>query len=193
MNLPVIAVATSEERHRVMASLSLGFSADPMARWMFPDAAAYLASTPFMEAFCGGAFSTATAYRTDGYEGAALWHPPGHGPDEESLVGFMENAMRPELLQEALSVFGAMEEFHPEGECWYLPIIAVDPIHQGKGLGAALMKHSLAVIDEQRLPAYLESSNPRNISLYKRYGFEVMGEIQIGTSPVITPMLRQAG
>ncbi|MCA1748539.1 MAG: hypothetical protein LC634_03060 [Sphingomonadales bacterium] len=41
-------------------------------------------------------------------------------------------------------------------------------------------------------PAYLESSNPRNISLYLRHGFEIVGEIQHGSSPVMTPMLRPA-
>ena len=30
--------------------------------------------------------------------------------------------------------------------------------------------------------AYLESSNPRNMSLYERHGFESMGKVQIGDS-----------
>ena len=50
----------------------------------------------------------------------------------------------------------------------------------------AISKH----IQEGAL-AYLESSNPRNISLYERHGFEVMGEIQVGAGPLMTPMLRQ--
>lgn len=54
------------------------------------------------------------------------------------------------------------------------------------------MKHALRRVDEDRLPAYLESSNPRNISLYERHGFEVVGEIQVGKSPVMTPMIRAA-
>ena len=54
------------------------------------------------------------------------------------------------------------------------------------------MKHVLAIIDESGLPAYLESSNPQNISLYERHGFEVVGRIQIGASPPVHPMLRSA-
>jgi ribosomal protein S18 acetylase RimI-like enzyme len=54
------------------------------------------------------------------------------------------------------------------------------------------MKHALSRVDEDGLPAYLESSNPRNISLYERHGFESMGQIQIGTSPIVTPMIRSA-
>ena len=54
---------------------------------------------------------------------------------------------------------------------------------------------SSVVIDPDRadaagLPAYLESSNPRNISLYERHGFEIMGRIQVGDGPLVTPMLR---
>jgi hypothetical protein len=49
----------------------------------------------------------------------------------------------------------------------------------------------LAAIDEQRLPAYLESSNPDNIPLYERQGFTVLGVIQVAGSPPITPMLRR--
>jgi ribosomal protein S18 acetylase RimI-like enzyme len=53
------------------------------------------------------------------------------------------------------------------------------------------MRHAVARCDQEGLPAYLESSNPRNISLYRRHGFEVMGEIQIGAAPIVTPMLRR--
>ena len=67
-----------------------------------------------------------------------------------------------------------------------------DPAATGQGLGATLMKHALTIVDEAGLPAYLESSNPRNISLYERHGFEVMGEIRTKGSPVMTPMIRAA-
>jgi ribosomal protein S18 acetylase RimI-like enzyme len=53
------------------------------------------------------------------------------------------------------------------------------------------MRHATERCDRDGLPAYLESSNPRNISLYQRHGFEVVGRIQAGTSPVMTPMYRK--
>ena len=46
--------------------------------------------------------------------------------------------------------------------------------------------------DAQGLPAYLESSHPRNVPLYERHGFEVMGVIQPGDFPPLIPMLRPA-
>jgi hypothetical protein len=33
-------------------------------------------------------------------------------------------------------------------------------------------------------------SNPANVPLYRRHGFEVIGEIQVGSSPTIFQMIR---
>jgi ribosomal protein S18 acetylase RimI-like enzyme len=85
-----------------------------------------------------------------------------------------------------------MEAFHPTEPHWYLAIIGVEPAKQGRGLGAQLMEGALTRCDEEGLIAYLESSNPANISLYQRHGFEVIGEIQVADTPVVTPMLRPA-
>ncbi|MGH7928642.1 MAG: GNAT family N-acetyltransferase, partial [Candidatus Binatia bacterium] len=52
------------------------------------------------------------------------------------------------------------------------------PFQQGKGLGSALMRHALARCDGEGKAAFLESSNPKNVSLYERHGFEVVGRIQ---------------
>ncbi len=38
------------------------------------------------------------------------------------------------------------------------------------------MKAGLDVCDQQRAPAYVESSNERNNPLYQRHGFEVISE-----------------
>jgi ribosomal protein S18 acetylase RimI-like enzyme len=84
-----------------------------------------------------------------------------------------------------------MGEYHARaGECWYLPLIGVDPIRQARGVGARLMAEALRRIDASRSPAYLESSNPRNVTLYERHGFERMGRIQVGSSPPMLPMYR---
>jgi ribosomal protein S18 acetylase RimI-like enzyme len=88
-------------------------------------------------------------------------------------------------------VFAQMETHHPSEPCWYLPLIGVDPHSQGRGYGSALLRHTLQQCDRDRMPAYLESSNPRNIPLYQRHGFEIIGAIQSGTSPTIVPMLRR--
>jgi len=54
------------------------------------------------------------------------------------------------------------------------------------------MRHVLELCDRAHAPAYLESTNPRNTSLYLRHGFQALGRVQIGGSPPFTPMLRSA-
>ena len=54
------------------------------------------------------------------------------------------------------------------------------------------MRHALARCDRDGKAAFLESSNPKNVSFYERHGFEVLGRIQVGTSPTLFPMLRKA-
>ena len=85
-----------------------------------------------------------------------------------------------------------MARYHPKEPHWYLPLLGVDPARQGQGLGSALLKHALAHCDAEGLPAYLESSNIKNVPLYERHGFEVLGVIQPGDFPPLYPMLRAA-
>ena len=192
MNPPEIFTAKAENRDRVIQSLILGFSADPLTRWFWPEAATYLQSGPGLDAFGGRAIDSGSAYVTQNYEGVAMWMPPGVEPDEERMIPILEATVAAEAIEDVFAVLEAMDEYHPDDPCWYLPLIAVDPAYQGNGIGSQLMKHALNRIDEDGLPAYLESSNPRNITLYERHGFEVMGQIQIGGSPPIHPMLRPA-
>lgn len=189
-----VTEVAEDERSRVFASLASAFCADPLMRWFFPDAEGFLsaATGDFYDAFGGGAIGEGTAFRTENYEGAALWYPPGTGPDEERLVATMVTTVRPEIHEECLGLMEGMARYHPEEPCWYLAVLGMDQAYQGRGLGAQLMKYALAKVDALGLPAYLESSNPLNMSLYKRHGFEEMGSIQSGSSPVIVPMLREA-
>src|SRR5215469_2386531 len=73
-----------------------------------------------------------------------------------------------------------------------LSLIGVEALHRNKGCGAALLQHQLRQCDQEHLPAYLWSSNPLNTSLYERHGFEIVGAIRVGSSPLIFPMLRNA-
>lgn len=160
---------------------------------MFPDAQQYLRSFPLvLKHFAGGAFDHGSAYRTVDYGAAALWLPPGAGPDEEALGAVMEEGVDTVLQPE---VFGVLEEVgagHPDEAHWYLPAMGADPTCQRKGYGSAVMAESLRRCDEGHVAAYLESTNPANIPFYQRFGFDVIGDIQSGSSPSISRMFRAA-
>lgn len=192
MTVPKSKIATTSEEAGIINVLMLAFSSDPMARWVNPDPSQYLNHfSSFARAFGGGAFSNESAYYIDGYCGAALWLPPGSSPDEEVMINLMEVSASNSIKADIYGVFEEMSNYHPSEPHWYLPLIGVDPSQQNKGYGSALMKHALTMCDRDNQPAYLESSNPRNISLYERHGFEVIGKIQVGSSPIMYPMFRK--
>ncbi len=192
MTIATIKTATAADEAGVIGVLTLAFSSDPIARWSQPDPQQYLTHFPVIaKAFGGEAFAQKTAYFADGYAGAALWLPPGFSPDEETMIGLVERTAPDATKGDIFGVFEEMAKYHPTEPHWYLPLIGVDPSQQGNGIGSALMKHALIPCNRDGTLAYLESSNPRNISLYERYGFKVIGEIQVGSSPTMRPMLRK--
>lgn len=189
----IIKKALASDEEGVIGVLTLAFGVDPMARWSLPDPAGYLATFPSLaKAFGGNAFEKGTAYIADGFTGAALWLPPGIESDEESLKRLFEENTADDIKEDMQGIFEQMGKFHPTEPHWYLPMIGVDPACQGAGIGSALMTEALKAVDRDGVIAYLESSNPRNVSLYQRHGFEVIGEIRSGGSPVLRPMLRRA-
>ncbi len=187
-----VNVAGQADEDAVVAALTIAFAGDPMTRWSWETPEAYLSSFPrFARAFGGGAISLGTAHYTEGFSGAALWYPPGEWPDEEALVGVIEETTSEARRPAVYAIIEEMGNFHPKEPHWYLPLIGVDPRFQGKGVGSLLMKHALDVCDREGVAAYLESSNPRNIPFYERHEFVALGAIQHGDSPVVVPMLRR--
>ncbi len=90
---------------------------------------------------------------------------------------------------------------HRDKNCWYLVYLGTTPKGRGKGLSRKLMEHvtnvvsnllviiinfthinlryisSCAKADKQSIPCYLESSNPINVGIYNRFGYEVVKQI----------------
>jgi ribosomal protein S18 acetylase RimI-like enzyme len=188
----VRSASGESEQQAVIAVITLAFSTDPMARWTFPDPATYLRVMPqVVRAFGGNGFAHGTAHLAAGGAAADMWLPPGVHADTERLTSLIEEHAPKEQQADMERVFAQMDTYHPSEPCWYLPMIGVDPVCQGHGYGSALLRHALEQCDRDRMPAYLESSNPRNIPLYQRHGFEIIGTIQAGTSPTVVPMLRR--
>lgn len=112
--------------------------------------------------------------------------------DDDALVALAQEKVAPSIRSDILEIFDALAAAVPPEPHWHLAFIGVDPMAQGRGIGGALLRHVLPLVDEQGSQAYLESTNPRNVSLYERFGFGATQEIRIGSAPPLYPMVRPA-
>ena len=166
MEPPKIIKADSSNVEKVKSAITLGFAADPFLRWFFPDPHIYLKNFAFwMDAFSKPALESDSIFADENFYGGAIWHPPGIHLDSDVLAPTLEDI--PDFrLESALQMFEEFNECHPKEDHWYLPFIGLDPSKQGQGIGSLILKESLKQADEQGKVAYLESSNPMNMSLY---------------------------
>ena len=183
----------TDDRADVVAVLTSAFAADPVIRWMYPSARAYLAAFPrFLEAFGGLAFAQGTVTLDLERRTAAMWMAPGLAPDDAAIEACLLETVEATKLEDLFPVFEGMAAAHPDFPHWYLPWFGVDAATQGIGYGSSLMELCLAHIESDGLPVYLETPNPRNIAFYQRHGFRVTGSCRHGECPPVTFMLRDA-
>jgi ribosomal protein S18 acetylase RimI-like enzyme len=186
-----IAIVRPAEEERALASLVLAFANDPAMRWMYPEAHQFRLFFPrFVRALAGEAFGRETALRLDDFRGSALWLAPGVMPHAGALTGIVEETVEPGKRGPACALFEQMNAQRPTDPHWHLPLIGIDPRHQGLGLGSTLLRHHLSACDRVGHLAWLVASNPRNISFYTRHGFISHGEIRAGESPTLMSMIR---
>jgi GNAT superfamily N-acetyltransferase len=189
----VLSHVQENDKERAFDTLVLAFASDPVERWLYPGSREYLTFFPaFLAAFGGRAFAKETVWSLPDFSAVALWLPPGSEADGDAIVTVLMDTVAPERHEDTIAVLGQMDDAHPRFPHWYLPWLGVDPSLQGRGLGGELLEQCLRFADEDHLPAYLETPNPRTIPFYERYGFEVTGEARAGACPPIALMLRAA-
>jgi len=188
-----IRIAGAADAPEVGRVLAAGFAGDPVLGWVFhdPNRATKLAS--FFDFLAREALVPLGAtYLLPG--SCAAWTPPDAPawPAERSeRFSALLNATCSAGDLERLEILdAALQAHHPDGPLWYLGVVATEPATQGLGLGTALLEESTKPVDDSLLPAYLESTNPRNVSLYQRCGFHVTGLIELPDGPVLTTMWR---
>ena len=138
---------------------------------------------------CKQSFLNKGVYGDGNNYGTAVWFTPEFDIDFTDVSETYKEIPKDRQV-EAFKMFEEMIESRVR-DAWYLEYLAVDPSKQGLGLGSSILKESLKVIDEAGEAAYLESSNPQNMSLYERFGFRFLKKIQIGSSPQINTMFRE--
>lgn len=187
-----VVVTSVKDRDRSIKTLTLAFSADPFVRFCYPSPVSYLAHFPsFVEVFGGKAFTCRSAYHSGEYRGTALWLPPDTLPDEKDVSDHIERTLDPPTTKTVFSVLSQMGTYQPEEPHWYLALFGVDVSHQGQGIGSKLLKSMIDRFDREESLAYLESTNAANVPLYKRFGFNLVGRVEVDDCPPLFPMVRR--
>jgi GNAT superfamily N-acetyltransferase len=193
--------ARREDAGALVAIVTAAFYDDPLMCWAMPNPDVRLAQ---MQSIFAGfardylADRGAVQWLDDGC--ATFWRRPdfvyGSAPPADSNDGSadaIDDSLFPaDVIDRLMILEAAMAAAHPhDRHHWYLNVIGTLPERQGTGLGARTMAPMLALCDADGVPAYLESSNPRNMTLYRRQGFEQTGEIPLPDGPSLYPMWRE--
>ncbi len=192
-----IRKATYDDALRLTPNLVRAFEGDPAANWIIRQdkKRADAFNIWFRLWLCKISLPHDEVYVADDCIGGALWHPPG-----TLDIGFVERFMLlPDIIR-AISIRGirrfvafmtALEKVHPKEKHFYLQILGVNPDHQGKGVGSALLKPVLHICDREGCGAYLETSKEKNLVFYGRHGFVANNQVDPGPgAPLIWTMWR---
>ena len=175
---PAVDIRTADRADidGLTTTLAAAFQEDPLWRWVFPDPAA-------LEVWWRFYITSAVRYpfvRIAGdYAAVAVWIPPGGTELTQQEDEQVESRLRELIGARTAAVMELLARFeacHPhQPPHYYLTLLGVHPEHRGRGVGMGLLAENLALMDEERVPAYLESSNPANDRRYRAVGFEPVG------------------
>lgn len=115
-----------------------------------------------------------------GAHGASVWSLPLDEQRAAERRAFKRDQIASRLGAAALAFHDAVAPFMSaqaakavDAAGWYLSIVGVDPACQGRGLGAPLVAEVAARADAIGVPTWLETFTPRNMTFYRRLGYEV--------------------
>jgi ribosomal protein S18 acetylase RimI-like enzyme len=177
------------------ATLADAFFDDPMMAWIYPDPVTRPTFTrAFMRVGLEIGFPHGHTYSTGANEGAAVWAPPDVELFDDETVTHMFTVLGEQIGARSEEVGNGLlqlTEHHPHDEPhFYLFVLGTKRAQQSNGLGSKLIREVLDRCDRQGLPAFLESSNIRNVPFYERHGFKVITEVTLSPEFTARPMWR---
>jgi ribosomal protein S18 acetylase RimI-like enzyme len=195
-----VRAARRDEAALLGEVLADAFAEDPVFAWLIPPQLRgrdKRMRTFFTSMSRGYLRQGKPCYLTSDATAAALWAAPGAwamplsqiileaAPNGVAFRRYLFRALRTQMHVERLHA----GQSRPH---WYLGYLGARRDRQGQGLGTQMLREVLAGLDNDGVPAYLESSNERNLPLYERNGFRVVGELRaLGRGPTIWRMWRE--
>jgi GNAT superfamily N-acetyltransferase len=183
------------ERRAAARVLALAFADDPVMLFLFPRPRGRTRRLAGFYRLVIRLLAEHGRVQTDAtLRGVAVWQapaPPRLGRWRRTRTSLSLLAALRTATPRAGLLNDVVMRAHPREDHWYLALLGTGPLHQGQGVGSALLQPVLRRCDALQLPAFLESSKQSNIPFYERHGFQVTCELAIPGGPRVWPMLRE--
>ncbi len=173
--------ATTDDIERATDIVTLAFATDPVWEVALRRVDGRVEHhRPYWRLFVAGATRFGTVFMRDDGVAVSVWLPPGATELDDTggvaLDQLLERSLDPDTSVAMAELFGRFEASRARRfDHAYLSLLATHPDHRGRGEGQALLADDLVHWDAQRVPTYLESTNPANDHRYARAGFREDG------------------
>jgi ribosomal protein S18 acetylase RimI-like enzyme len=179
--------------------LARAFADNPFYAWLYPRAAS---RSKDLRAFFERNLLwhlphgvTSVAVRSARVVGTLTLQPPGgiqHGA-LRMITHWVLPTLRQQGLRTVRRLVVADDEFRKRyltitggRDYWHVHAVAVDPDHQGTGVGSELIAHGMRELARLRasdatVPVVLSTQRERNLPLYRRAGFELVNRQEMGS------------
>ncbi|WP_051298178.1 GNAT family N-acetyltransferase [Brevibacterium album] len=182
LSTPIVPLA---EAHLDAAAATLAAAFDDYAwtRWVVPEENYEARLGELQRLYLAHARQHGIALCSEGAAGVIALLPSDAPPPAEAVL-----ARIAELHGERLDRLG---ERGPAAGDWTLETVGVDPGVRGRGLGGRLVEAGLEAVRARGCGSVvLETSDERNVALYRRHGFDVTSHIVSATGPEVWTMRR---
>ena len=164
--------------------LARAFADDPFQRYVFPDSRESERLSPVhFSAIIRYGDLAGEVWTTEGViAGVTVFLPPSHREMDERKMreaGLLDlpSNIGPLPAERFTKIMDQLEPYHRRDAPvphWYTMVIGVEPSMQGKGVASSLLNTMFERADRERVPCYLETSQPKNVQFYQRHQFEVL-------------------
>ncbi len=83
-------------------------------------------------------------------------------------------------IKKAMDRESKINKLHPKESMYYLWFIGVNPNEQHKGIGSTLLDEVIREGVKKNRSVYLETSTLKNIPWYKKFGFKIYNQLDLG-------------
>jgi len=182
------------ERDTVAAFIAKGYFDDIFFKWVVPLESERLAVlTDYYKVYLGAVGAYIYVAEENGVMvGASVWLPHDADPAIYDDIDAAAGVFAPHFR----AVADASHESEPKDTAFtQLVGFVTDEAHRGRGIGVALLKAHLDLMDAEGIPTYLEASTPfHGGGVYGKFGYTLYGPLlTFSPTAVLYPLWRPAG